>query len=332
MDLKSIAKEYLKKENIIGVGLGKKIKSGKKTNRSCITMLVTKKEPANLIKSRDLIPKRIERIETDVIEVGIIKALPRKVRARQAIDDYRKKTRPAIGGTSIGHEDITAGTLGCIVYRNKQPYILSNNHVLANSNEASKGDAILQPGRADDGKDADKIAELEEFVPIHFREGVTLNFILQTILLLLQWLFSLFNVELRAKKRQADVNFVDAAIAKPMSNNLVKDEILKIGQIKGVKKAELGMKIQKSGRTTGYTTSEIEVTDATVTVSYGFGKDGVFEDQLIGGPMSEGGDSGSAILDMNNNLIGLLFAGSSKVTIMNPIDKVFESLNVGLKK
>src|SRR3546814_11925718 len=47
--------------------------------------------------------------------------------------------------------------------------MLSNNHVLANSNDSAVGDAILQPGTADGGADpADRIAPLARFVEISF--------------------------------------------------------------------------------------------------------------------------------------------------------------------
>ncbi|NIU63493.1 MAG: hypothetical protein GWN66_23410, partial [Pseudomonas stutzeri] len=87
-------------------------------------------------------------MQTDVQETGVIRAL----------QDHTAKWRPAPGGVSIGHVDITAGTLGCLVVRGDHIYILSNNHVLANSNEAEPGDAILQPGPHDGGTMDDQIA------------------------------------------------------------------------------------------------------------------------------------------------------------------------------
>ena len=104
--------------------------------------------------------------------------------------------------------------------------------------------------------------------------------------------------------------------------------ILGIGEIAGVGEAELGMNVQKSGRTTGYTTGTIQQIDVTVNVQYGAGRVGQFTDQLIAGDMSQGGDSGSAVLDMDNNIVGLLFAGSDTVTIMNRIQNVFTALNI----
>jgi len=46
--------------------------------------------------------------------------------------------------------------------------------------------------------------------------------------------------------------------------------------------------------------------------------------------MSQGGDSGSAVLDTSSNLVGLLFAGSDTSTIFNRIENVFSALQVHL--
>jgi predicted ATP-dependent Lon-type protease len=91
------------------------------------------------------------------------------------------------------------------------------------------------------------------------------------------------------------------------------------------------MAVRKSGRTTGFTTGEITVIEATVTVCYGSGKDAVFENQLIMGPMSQGGDSGSLIVAAGSlQAVGLLFAGSEQSTIANPIQAVLNCLDVTL--
>ena len=67
------------------------------------------------------------------------------------IQPHRFRIRPAPGGVSWGHFRITAGTLGCLVRGNRPPRDrrlmgLTNNHVGANSNNASLGDCIAQPG------------------------------------------------------------------------------------------------------------------------------------------------------------------------------------------
>ena len=134
----------------------------------------------------------------------------------------------------------------------------------------------------------------------------------------------------RVTKIQAEDNLVDAAIAAPLNVADVKDEILNIGPIQGTVQGQLGMAIKKSGRTTGLTTGEIQQVDVTANVQYGAGQVAVFTDQLLAGAMSQGGDSGSAILNESNRLTGLLFAGSDTTTIINRIENVFSALGVSL--
>ena len=108
------------------------------------------------------------------------------------------------------------------------------------------------------------------------------------------------------------------------------DEIIDIGTIQGTAEAELGTAVKKSGRTTGFTTGQIQQVSVTVDVDYGAGRTARFVNQLLAGPMSQGGDSGSAVVDADNRLVGLLFAGSDSTTIMNRIEDVFASLGVEL--
>ena len=135
---------------------------------------------------------------------------------------------------------------------------------------------------------------------------------------------------LRPYRIQQTENKVDCAIARPLNSNDVINDILQIGTISGVQEGELGMNIKKSGRTTGFTTGTIEQVSVSAQVSYGTNKVALFTDQLLAGAMSQGGDSGSAVLNGNNNLVGLLFAGSETTTIINRIGNVFGALGVTL--
>src|SRR5712691_10453635 len=86
-----------------------------------------------------------------------------------ALSDPTKRQRPAPMGFSVGHPAITAGTIGARVRDALgHVYILSNNHVLANSNGASIGDPEYQPGPFDGGTAADQIATLSDFQVISF--------------------------------------------------------------------------------------------------------------------------------------------------------------------
>jgi hypothetical protein len=258
-----------------------------------------------------------------VVETGIIRAFQAPT----------GRFRPAPGGVSVGHVAITAGTLGCWVTKNGQKVILSNNHVLANSNAAEIGDAILQPGPFDGGRfPQDHIANLMQFVPISFQGepsgGQFANVVISFFNLGCRLISS--NIRYKVTKIQAEDNLVDAAIAVPLKAADVKDEILEIGPIQETVPGQLGMAIKKSGRTTGFTTGEIQQVDVTANVQYGAGQVAVFTDQLLAGAMSQGGDSGSAVLDENNRLTGLLFAGSDTTTIINRIENVFSALGISL--
>lgn len=323
--LKSASPDLLKHRNVVATGVGYKLEKGNKTDTASIICSVERKLPPAQLSASDLVPKMVNGIPTDVIESG-------RIRALQARTD---KHRPAPGGVSIGHAEITAGTLGCLVKRGGEVFILSNNHVLANSNNAARGDTILQPGNADGGRNPeDKIAELEDFVPVSFtlpELPSDCQFASGVIAVLNAGCAAIGSrTRYRIVRPQAEPNLVDAAIARPVNPDDVSEDIIDIGQLNGSAQATLGMAIQKSGRTTSHTTGEIQQIDVTVNVQYGPGNIAQFSDQLLAGPMSQGGDSGSAVLDMDRRLVGLLFAGSETTTIMNRIEHVFSALNVSL--
>ena len=321
--LGSQRKQLLKRANVVATGIGFKQTGGVKTEALCIVCSVKKKVPPSQLTVQDLVPAVVEGAPTDVIQTGVIRALQAPT----------GRFRPAPGGVSVGHVAITAGTLGCWVIKNGQKVILSNNHVLANSNDAEIGDAILQPGPFDGGSfPQDHIANLMQFVPISFQGDPSECQFANAVV-------SVFNLgcrligsytRYRVTKIQAEDNLVDAAIAAPLNVADVKDEILNIGPIQGTVQGQLGMAIKKSGRTTGLTTGEIQQVDVTANVQYGAGQVAVFTDQLLAGAMSQGGDSGSAILNESNRLTGLLFAGSDTTTIINRIENVFSALGVSL--
>lgn len=248
------------------------------------------------------------------------------------------RLRPAQPGVSIGHYKISAGTFGALV-KDKETgdlLILSNNHVLANitngvDDRARKGDPILQPGSYDNGnKPDDVIGYLERFIPLKWSSGSgnvcpvaaagekILNFILH--------LFKpSYNIRFT---KSSGANIVDCAVARPANEKAVSGKILEIGEVKGVKEPSVGMRVLKSGRTSGLTQGEVKVVSATVQVKMTETEQATFEDQFITEPMSKPGDSGSLVVDRNNNAVGLLFAGSEKATVCNRITNVLDSLNI----
>jgi hypothetical protein len=231
---------------------------------------------------------------------------------------------------------VTAGTLGVVVRdrASGRRLILSNNHVLANSNQAEIGDSILQPGRADGGTVAEDVfGTLLRACPIAFTSGPP------TCRLALAYAsFGNAVAKLTGSKHRIEatwsdpqaVNRVDAAVAQPLQDQDLLDEIYEIGAIKGTIPAELGMNVRKSGRTTGLTSGQIVVLDATIRVQYG-ARTAQFEDQIVSTAMSQPGDSGSLLVAGEALLaVGLLFAGSDQATIYNPIETVLDCLDVEL--
>ncbi len=323
--LKSAASRLLEQHNVVATGVGYKVTAGEKTSTLSIICSVTEKLPKKKLSSANIVPQTVDGVPTDVIETGRIRAF----------QSPTERLRPALGGSSIGHREITAGTLGCLVKRGSEVFILSNNHVLANSNDAQPGDAILQPGPHDGGTfPDDHIANLEDFVPISFVSPE-----IPSDCKLASSISALLNAgcaaigsstRYRIVRPKAEANLVDAAIARPLNPTDVSEEIIGIGTLNGSAEAELGMAIQKSGRTTGYTKGVVDQIDVTVNVQYGAGRIAQFSDQLLAGPMSQGGDSGSAVLDMDRRLVGLLFAGGDTTTIFSRIQNVFSALNLSV--
>ncbi len=320
----------LHRANVVGVGVGYKTAGGASTGELAVLVSVVQKEPLAALTVADRVPKTVDGVPTDVVETGELVAL-----AGQPAPTGR--FRPARPGISLGHHLVTAGTFGCLVRRGNDVYILSNNHVLANSNDAQAGDPIWQPGRADGGTAADQIGALAEFVPIAFDGDPAptppppANSGCAPVLGALAWLMSQLQARQRAAapKNQPGRNQVDCALARPNSLDVVNPDILGIGVPAGVGSATLGTQVQKSGRTTSYTRSAILQIDVTASINYG-GRMATFTDQLMAGAMSQGGDSGSLVLDMNSQAVGLLFAGSPATTIINPIQFVLEALNAEL--
>jgi|YNPBryBLVA2012_1023415.scaffolds.fasta_scaffold01035_1 hypothetical protein len=308
------------RRNVVGCGIGYKVSEGVQTDELSLVVSVTRKMPASALSAADLVPREVDGVRTDVVEVGML-------RAQQS---PTSRWRPVVPpGVSLGHQRVTAGTFGCLVQRNGERFILSNNHVLADINRGRPGDLILQPGPADGGTAEDGIATLAEFVPLDF--GTT-----EPECRLVGWLADLLNGlarltgsthRLQPVRQTPGVNRVDAALARPLRPEQVSAEILYIGTPRGTADATLGTRVKKTGRTTGFTTGTITQIDATVRIDY-YGPSALFEGQWIASPMSQPGDSGSAVLDNDERVVGLLFAGSDQSTIITPIAEVLAALNV----
>lgn len=233
------------------------------------------------------------------------------------VQAHRMRMRAAPGGISVGHTAVTAGTLGCLVRgrsapRNARLMVLSNNHVLANTNAGPIGNSVVQPGTFDGGRHpADQIAILERFVPISFSAGAS--------------------------------NVVDCATAWAWPDRVRKEliylsngaaQLFRVGAQPVA--ASVGMLVGKTGRTTQLKQGRVTAVGVTVNVNFGGGRVARFTNQIsirgTGPDFSAGGDSGSLIWtwDARRAPVGLLFAGGGGTTFANPIARVLAALDVNI--
>ncbi|KEI15220.1 hypothetical protein [Clostridium haemolyticum] len=283
---------FFSKPNVVGVGLGYKISNGFNTNKKCIKVFVSRKVPKNQISCNYMIPSNYKNIETDVIESGIIRAI-----------SLKDRVRPVTAGYSIGPlTKIYGGSMGCLLTDGVDYYILSCNHVLAYFGEVSLNTPILQPSVIDGGKkESDIFAILSKYIPIKFESTFS-----------------------------HPTNYVDCAVAKVINKSLVSSSITLIGKPKGLIIPRLNEPVQKVGKSTGLTVGKILAIDCSTKVLFSNGKSGVFKKQIATNLLVKGGDSGSVMLDYNNNIIGLLISGTDTISIANSIQNVLDILKLRL--
>lgn len=227
--------------------------------------------------------------ETDVRVVGPVRAATvagaghgRAVASSAAAG---RRDRPLRVGTSVAHPAVTAGTLGAFVRSaDGRVLLLSNNHVLADTDRARVGDPVLSPGPADGGRPGlDRVATLTSF-----------------------------------ERLSADGNLLDLALAAVDDPALVGGNGVPEGELSGLVMEVLDdVAVAKVGRTTGHTTGRVTAVELDgVTVDYGRGDVFSFDDCIEvegdGGAFSAGGDSGSVVYTVDGqHPLGLLFAGST---------------------
>ncbi|WP_306060606.1 trypsin-like serine peptidase [Natronococcus wangiae] len=309
----AVEEELLERENVVGVGRGRRRVRGQFTDEEVIVTFVERKVEEEELDEDQLVPQSVDiedqDVDTDVQEApGGFYALQQQ---RTASQPMRQQTVPqptveeqavtapattrrtrhdrwrqAPAGVSISHPEITFGTLGSppLVTQEGEHVFLTNAHVAAPMDEAERGDSILQPGRYHGGNNPeDKIGEL------------------------LEW------GDLSADKD----NTSDSALVK-ITGNAVRNDILGLGPLVGWTEANYEEEHMKSGARTNVTSGHLIARDVTAVIDYRpqqlrFTGLDVFE------PISAGGDSGSLIgitrQDKSFYATSLLFAGSVRQTL-----------------
>lgn len=293
--------QLLELPGVTGVDVGLKEVDGEKTPTHAILVFVAHKgeyEPTNEI------PTMIEGVPTDVIEaifehqVGVPDAT-----AETAIDS--KRYDPAQGGTSISPArfDSYYGSLGMIVADagSGAPLWLSAYHVMCNDPPWSQADKrIVQPAVDQTGNPAsDTIGNLirgvygEVDVP---------------------WGYNLY---------------VDAAVC-DISGRAFSKSILGVGTPLGARNPMPPELVQKYGAATGYRVGKIVSTNFTAIVGgttfyYQYRAEPLWRGMES---LSEAGDSGAAVLDLDGYALGLIIAGNNIISVINPIGQIFAALEL----
>ena len=234
------------------------------------------------------------------------------------------RARPAPIGFSVGHPSITAGTIGALTRDAAgNYYVLSNNHVLANSNNAVIGDGTLQPGPYDGGRDpGDRIGTLHAFQMIDFSgANNTMDAAIARVT----------TAEVSASSPTDDgYGLPSSGLYNDANADGRFDDITQL----------LNVNVMKYGRTTKLTRGRITGINGVVDVCYEVvfifcTKSAHYVDQLLINVtgFSQGGDSGSMIVtdDANKNPVALLFGGSETQTIANRMDLVLQRFGLRIE-
>ena len=250
--------------------------------------------------------------QLDVRVIGPVRALSAPP-SSTAPEELQQRQRPLRPGLSVAHVGVSAGTLGGFVRPARgdgRLLMVSNNHVLAASDTAAVGDAVLQPGPADGGDAGDRVAGLSAFERL--REGRA-NLVDAAVAVL----------DRGIEAEPGDLPGGPLTDAVPGSIDIDPDEV-----------------VEKVGRTTGHTLGTVSAVEVDgVAVQYDRAVH-TFDDQIEiegrTGGFSDGGDSGSVIWRSSDRApLGLLFAGSTQggssgggVTFANPLATVLDVLGV----
>jgi hypothetical protein len=212
------------------------------------------------------------------------------------------------------------GTLGSLVTRGSVQYILSDNHILARSDSATVGDAIIQPGLIDTATcttaGTTTVANLSQFSNLQATPSPNIDAAIAQVVA--------GKVDPTGKiiylGATTDANGVPVADAPQGGTGLSASSVA------------VGRPVAKSGRSTGLTCSTVEATNILTSVSYTVNCDGTgtkftvsYANQIgvIGGDFSGEGDSGSLIVTQDTaSPLALLYAGSDTDTVGNPIADV----------
>jgi hypothetical protein len=258
-----------------------------------------------LRQGRTLVPEAVslrgllaEKVPVDVVPTG-----------KMALDyaPIRRHSRPVIIGSSGAHQAVEGGTIGLLVKLNGNPqdlFLLSACHTFARQGLANQGDPIIQPSLGDGGSHpASTVAELASWVPI-------------------------------TATAAGYPNRADAALAKMTDPRQPAPDIHIIGPPNGIGRARLRTEVHKMGRTTGYTLGmaiDLDFKFQTKWPQPGGGTARVgFSDLVLCTKYAAQGDSGAAVLNRRNRVLGIHMGGDDSSSFFCTIQHAMALLNCRL--
>jgi len=230
------------------------------------------------------------------------------------------------GGGKEYVNDCCGGTLGALVTdSNGNPYILSNNHVLAESDQARAGDTVVQPALVDlncNQQAGRSVGSLRYVVPLQSRQT---------------------NVDAALAAATPAVDATGAILQLgPSVNGVLTAAAPAAGEGEALTAGLLNqLRVVKSGRTTGLTCSTVNTVDLSVQVDYYYDcaetqryytKTYVNQIGMPGASFADSGDSGALVMDASNaQPVGLFFASGADdsnhgFSVANPIQDVLSEL------
>jgi hypothetical protein len=239
-------------------------------------------------------------------------------------NDYDSKKD---GGGKEYVNDCCGGTLGALVAdHNSNLFILSNNHVLAESDQARAGDTVVQPALVDlncNPQAGRTVGSLRYVVPLQSAQ-------------------SNVDAALAAATPAVDTSGAILQLG-PSINGVLTPAAPAAGTGEPLTAGLLNqLRVVKSGRTTGLTCSTVNTVDLSVQVDYYYDcaetkpyytKTYANQIGMPGASFADSGDSGALVLDAANaQPVGLFFASGADdsnhgFSVANPIQDVLSELS-----
>ena len=239
--------------------------------------------------------------------------------------------------------DCCGGTLGALIQDSSAQYILSNNHVLARSDQAHLNEPIVQPGLIDDnctpygqpGAATTPVGALTYFLPLSSPSTNADAAIAQV-----NGAVNTSGAILELGPKQPDGTL---EAEPPGVNCSIQSAVSGVSCTPGKgESAALNMMVAKSGRTTGLTCGSVAAVSLNVQVDYYtdcaetkhyLTKSFTNQIGITGNQFSDAGDSGSLVVDTTNGEpVGLFFAGGqdnsgNSIGVASPAPDVLNELS-----